>query len=755
LSDNAAPRFSLFQDVIANDMNGSLEKGSTNFSLSEFPNDPAFEANDKLKFVEPRTARFSEVSASADARPGVSTPELSLNPEWLKTEVSQLQDERISSYASNSDSYPAQDEEAMSTAQTAQVPFAEFYTLPVATPGNYESTPGTRAARAQSLFKTLDQQPTDKPPVRFTPGQQLGALPVMAPGKESMQGIPPVSGETTSAFSENVRQAASLSELPNERAFEANDKPEFVEPRAARFSEVGVGVATPELSLNPEWSKTVDAPPQTENLSVPANLSSSLSIDQMPSLAETRTEVRPVQPDADNGFRDEMPRPVARHIEADAQDFGNVPDQQPVNEPLARTDFAGTLEPGIFAPDAQQSLAGDAATVERVPVLPTLTRQQAEVSSIAPSGRDDQLASEPANVQRPFGTQNGNPSGNASGIEIEYSELLPQGSEAAPVVASSPAESKESLPQATTIANEEAILFGARGPRFERDELRLRNMTAAQSATASPAESKESFTSAAPLSGIEQDQVERVAPQHDLSAFSTGVSRRATGDSSVRAVQPEESFEPALMASRNIENVEQASSPRESGQIEVSPTLLEEKPAKVGRRGEAAVDKADTDLSAPAANNAAVSKMAGAKLEEPNATVRHLTPPLIEASESLTPGKPHTLRLNLRPVDLGPVEIQITRDANGHLNAHLTVEREVAGQTLSEGIPQLREALERAGLQVDRLVVSINTGGNGEGQARHPDAQQFTPTSEPDFFETDPGHIGGEAAEDRLLNLHA
>ena len=37
----------------------SSEKGSTNFSLSKFPNACAIEANDKLKFVEPRAARFS------------------------------------------------------------------------------------------------------------------------------------------------------------------------------------------------------------------------------------------------------------------------------------------------------------------------------------------------------------------------------------------------------------------------------------------------------------------------------------------------------------------------------------------------------------------------------------------------------------------------------------------------------------------------------------------------------------------------
>ena len=195
-------------------------------------------------------------------------------------------------------------------------------------------------------------------------------------------------------------------------------------------------------------------------------------------------------------------------------------------------------------------------------------------------------------------------------------------------------------------------------------------------------------------------------------------------------------------------------------ELSARPGSAEEKPVKLETRGEANVDKAATGLPTPAANpavnNAAVSQTAGAKAEEPNATVRQLTPPLIEASESLTPGKPHILRLNLRPVDLGQVEIQITRDAKGHLNAHLTVEREAAGQTLSEGIPQLREALERAGLQVDRLVVSTGAGWNGEGQAKQADAQQFTRTSGPDFFETDPANIGGgNAAEDRLLNLHA
>ncbi|MFN0085849.1 MAG: flagellar hook-length control protein FliK [Blastocatellia bacterium] len=143
---------------------------------------------------------------------------------------------------------------------------------------------------------------------------------------------------------------------------------------------------------------------------------------------------------------------------------------------------------------------------------------------------------------------------------------------------------------------------------------------------------------------------------------------------------------------------------------------------------------------------------------DPHQVADQMAEPVYAASELLPDGESHTLRLKLRPAELGQVDVEINRDAAGRLNAHLTVEHEQAGRVLNDALGNLREALEQAGLQVGELGVSTghSPGWNPHGQAHHPGDRQLMHGADPDAVPP-LSTINGDAAaaRDRLLNLHA
>ena len=97
---------------------------------------------------------------------------------------------------------------------------------------------------------------------------------------------------------------------------------------------------------------------------------------------------------------------------------------------------------------------------------------------------------------------------------------------------------------------------------------------------------------------------------------------------------------------------------------------------------------------------------------EPAPAIQQTIGPLLSATDALPRREAHTLRLNLKPIELGGVEIRLSRDAAGRLSAHFTAERADTSQSLAAGIVQLRETLERAGVTVDRLDVSAQPASN-------------------------------------------
>lgn len=136
--------------------------------------------------------------------------------------------------------------------------------------------------------------------------------------------------------------------------------------------------------------------------------------------------------------------------------------------------------------------------------------------------------------------------------------------------------------------------------------------------------------------------------------------------------------------------------------------------------------------------------------------------PILVASDTLRQRETRTLRLNLQPEDLGQVEVQITRHAEGQFSARLTAEHDFARQALADGLGQLRAALERAGLPVERLEVNIgpglhfdSSGQTGNQYQSHSESQPEPRLAATGLLEAEPVVTSGSAAQDRLLSLRA
>jgi flagellar hook-length control protein FliK len=102
---------------------------------------------------------------------------------------------------------------------------------------------------------------------------------------------------------------------------------------------------------------------------------------------------------------------------------------------------------------------------------------------------------------------------------------------------------------------------------------------------------------------------------------------------------------------------------------------------------------------------------------------------VLTLTEDLGANKTRSIRLRLHPEELGEVEIQITRNAQGKVSALLEAQRETTKQVLSQSLGQLRETLERAGVTIDRLQVKAWTGSLAGNSANHDDQRRQPQTS--------------------------
>ncbi|MDX6385172.1 MAG: Flagellar hook-length control protein FliK [Blastocatellia bacterium] len=102
---------------------------------------------------------------------------------------------------------------------------------------------------------------------------------------------------------------------------------------------------------------------------------------------------------------------------------------------------------------------------------------------------------------------------------------------------------------------------------------------------------------------------------------------------------------------------------------------------------------------------------------------------VLTLTEDLVANKTRSIRLRLHPEELGEVEIQLTRNAQGKVSALLEAQRETTKQVLSQSLGQLRETLERAGVTIDRLQVKAWTGSLAGNSANHDDQRRQPQTS--------------------------
>ncbi|MFC0214340.1 flagellar hook-length control protein FliK [Paenibacillus chartarius] len=113
-------------------------------------------------------------------------------------------------------------------------------------------------------------------------------------------------------------------------------------------------------------------------------------------------------------------------------------------------------------------------------------------------------------------------------------------------------------------------------------------------------------------------------------------------------------------------------------------------------------------------------------------------------------------RLILHPEHLGQVDVKITLQSNGQLVAQFMADNAAGRQLLESQLPQLRQALQNQGLQVERLEVSQQAAASGMFQQSHQqggNGQPFARNQRERVNETDT--VDGELTNDlRTLAEH-
>lgn len=147
-------------------------------------------------------------------------------------------------------------------------------------------------------------------------------------------------------------------------------------------------------------------------------------------------------------------------------------------------------------------------------------------------------------------------------------------------------------------------------------------------------------------------------------------------------------------------------------------------------------------------------------MPDARALVGQITQPIITVAEMIAKREARSIRVRLHPEELGEIELRISRDSLGLLNARISTEHETARHILSLGINHLRATLEQAGLNVDRLDVFVqsnhsqSTSGQ-QAQAQEQSHQERFAVPEPSLSDQPPIPELADTPESRLLNMRA
>lgn len=116
------------------------------------------------------------------------------------------------------------------------------------------------------------------------------------------------------------------------------------------------------------------------------------------------------------------------------------------------------------------------------------------------------------------------------------------------------------------------------------------------------------------------------------------------------------------------------------------------------------------------------------------------------------------IEMRLRPAELGVVEVRMEKSDSGAIQVHLNAESDATQQILTADLDRLRESLQTAGWQIERLEVSSGLSSSTGSENRENSSRQ-TETVETGFVQTDDFDQVSENTEDstpnRLVNLRA
>ncbi len=149
-------------------------------------------------------------------------------------------------------------------------------------------------------------------------------------------------------------------------------------------------------------------------------------------------------------------------------------------------------------------------------------------------------------------------------------------------------------------------------------------------------------------------------------------------------------------------------------------------PTAAGLAGLAAAPTSQAGSERPALASGAAGASSAATGAAPS---QQLAPALVQLSHAPDGGR---LTLRLNPVELGQVDIQIDRAADGSAAVHVTAERPETLQLLISDQAQLHHALDSAGLPQEGRTLSLGLGQSNTGDSGS--------------FGAGGGQSGGEAA---------
>lgn len=173
------------------------------------------------------------------------------------------------------------------------------------------------------------------------------------------------------------------------------------------------------------------------------------------------------------------------------------------------------------------------------------------------------------------------------------------------------------------------------------------------------------------------------------------------------------------------------------------------------------IEVAPLNVESPSLETASLTESPAARKSDPvhiDKLIPQIEPKVKDLVASIgTDDNQQSLKMQLHPSELGSVEITLVKHESGSVSARITAESEAAFASLNENMMQLRDSLENAGLQIEKIEVghrsssSPGQGGNN-GSPTHGQAAFHQPDAVPDR-----GGISENTDDDqsRLVSLRA